>query len=252
MKNKKQKYLILGILLAVIFCVAGVKINSSRGASTDSSCFQTCKARSDAPSDVDCNGECNTTTSTTATSKSTTTASSGGTVNFVNPLNFSTVEGLLGTILTAVQRIIVALALVFIVVGAIMIIVSAGNPETAEKGKKAITMALVGLAIGIAAPSILKELAGILGWGTTTDATVNAALSLSTIALRVLNFLLGITGVLAIIMLVIGAIMYLTSAGDEDRIDSGKKIFKYSLIGIVIVMSALVIVRQIAMFFAVG
>jgi hypothetical protein len=182
----------------------------------------------------------------------TNTASSGGIVSFTNPLSFNTVEGLLGTILTAVQRVVVSLALVFIVIGAVMILTSAGSPDMMEKGKKAITMALAGLAIGIAAPSILKELAGVLGWGSTPDATVNMAMSLSEIAVRVLSFLLGIAGTLALIMLVVGAIMYLTSAGDEERIDTGKKIFKYSLIGIIIVLSSLILVKQIALFFSVG
>ena len=77
---------------------------------------------------------------------------------FTNPLGFKTVEDLLGNILVAVQRIVGVLALVFIVIGAIMILSSAGTPEMVERGKKAITMACIGLAIGVAAPSILKEL----------------------------------------------------------------------------------------------
>jgi hypothetical protein len=181
-------------------------------------------------------------------------AASGESTSFTNPLEATTVEGLLTSILSAIQRIIVTLALVFVAIGALMILVSAGSPETVEKGKKAITMALVGLSLGIAAPSILKELAGILGWGTATPlpANVTAATTLSVIALKVLNFLLGISGVVALIMLVIGAIMYLTSAGDEDRIDTGKKIFKNSLIGILIIMASMVLVRQIALFFVAG
>ena len=51
-------------------------------------------------------------------------------------------------------------------------------------------------------------------------------------------------------MLVVGAFMYLTAAGDEDRIDTGKKIVKYSIIGIAIALAALVLVRQVASFFA--
>lgn len=175
-----------------------------------------------------------------------------GQVCFSNPLRFNNVEDFLSSILTAVQRIIVTLALVFIVIGAVLLLTSAGSPDMVERGKKAITMAMIGLAIGIAAPSILKELAGILGWGTTNNAEVNAALTLSQIALKLLNFLLGIAGILALIMLVIGGIMYLTSAGDEERVESGKKIFKFSLIGIIIVMASMVIVRQIAAFFTVG
>lgn len=172
-------------------------------------------------------------------------------VEFTNPLRFTTVEGFLGSIMTALQRIIVTLALVFIVIGAVLVLTSAGSPDMVERGKKAITAAIIGLAIGIAAPSILKELSGILGWGTTSDPSVDAAMTLSQIALRVLDFLLGIAGVLVLIMIVIGGIMYLTSAGDPERADRGKKIFTYSVIGIIITMSAMVIVRQIAEFFVI-
>jgi hypothetical protein len=165
---------------------------------------------------------------------------------FTNPLDFDTVEEFLGGILSAIQGIIVVLALVFILIGAVMILVSAGNSGMVEKGKAAITMALLGLAIGVAAPSLLKQLSIIIGWG---PGAAGAGLTLSEIAMRVLNFLLGTMGILALIMLVIGGIMYLTSAGDEDRIDKGKEIFKYSLIGVVMAMSAMVLVTQIAKFF---
>ena len=187
--------------------------------------------------------------STSATTAGTSTGS--GSTSFTNPLTYTTVESLLTSILSSIQKIVVVLALVFIVIGALMILVSAGSPETAESGKKAITMAIVGLAIGIGAPSILKELSSILGW-TSTNSSVTSAISLSQIALNVLSFLLGISGVLAIIMLIVGAIMYLTSAGDETRIESGKKIFINSLIGVVIIMAAMVIVKQIAAFFIVS
>lgn len=188
---------------------------------------------------------------TGATAKTSTPVSSGGVVKFSNPLEFTTVEGLLGNIMSAIQKIVVVLSLVVIVIGAVMYIISTGESETVERGKKAITMALVGLAIAIAAPSILKELAGILGWGDVPS-NVGTAMSLSEIAVRVLNFLLGITGVLSIIMMVVGAIMYLTSTGDEGRIDQGKQIFKYSVLGVVIALASMVIVRQIAAFFTAG
>ncbi|HOF42481.1 MAG TPA: pilin [Candidatus Moranbacteria bacterium] len=188
------------------------------------------------------------------------TGSASGVVEFTNPLRFTTVEGFLGSILLALQRIIVTLALVFIVIGAVLVLTSAGSPDMVERGKKSITAAIIGLAIGIAAPSILKELAGILGWGPVSSncnpgdvncESVDAALTLSQIAVRTLNFLLGIAGILALIMIVIGGIVYLTSAGDPERADRGKKTFTYSVIGIIIALSAMVIIRQIAEFFAI-
>jgi hypothetical protein len=176
-------------------------------------------------------------------------ASAAGT-SFTNPLGFDNVEGFLASVMTTIQQIVVTLALVFIVIGALLYITAGAHPENAETGKKAIVSALIGLAIAMAAPSLLKELSNVLGWTGASTPAVTQAKTLSQIATDVLNFLLGITGILSIIMLVIGGIMYLSSAGDEDRIDTGKEIFKYSLLGIIISMSALVLVKQLALFFA--
>ena len=176
-------------------------------------------------------------------------AMTGGTV-FTNPLAFDTVEGFLSHFLTVLQQIIVTLSLVFIVVGAVMYIISAGNSGMVEKAKGAITASLIGLALGIAAPSFLKEISFVLGWGPTGSAEVDQALTLTQIALNVLNFLLAAVGILSILMMVLGGAMYLTSAGNEDRIQSGKNIAKNAIIGIIISLSAMVLVRQIAEFFA--
>lgn len=166
-------------------------------------------------------------------------------VDFDSPLQFTTVEGLLGNILGTLRGIVVILSIIFIVIGGILYIISAGDDKRMETAKKMIGASLAGLAIAIAAPSFLKEISTILGWNGASSET-SSALTLSQISLNVLNFLLGIVGVLAIIMMVVGGIMYLTSAGDEDRIDNAKKIITYSILGVAISLASLVIVRQIA------
>ncbi len=171
------------------------------------------------------------------------------TVGVTNPLTFSTVNELLGRILTFLQSFIVILALIFIVIGGFLYITSGGDTGRVETAKKCITAALIGLAIGIAAPAFLRQISDILGWSAATPPTgVGTSLTLIEIATNVLNFLLSVVGVVALIMLVVGAFVYLTSAGDEDRIDTGKSIVKYSIIGITIALAALVLVRQVARF----
>ncbi len=171
-------------------------------------------------------------------------------ITFTNPLSYTTVESFLDNVLSSIQKIVVVLALIFLIIGAVMYIVSTGESETVERAKKAITMAIMGVVIAIAAPSILKEIGTVIGWtDVSSSSTTSSALTLSEIAVKVLDFLLGISGVLSIIMMVIGGMMYLTSAGDEERIKKGKDIFKFSVLGIIIVLASLVIVRQIAKFF---
>jgi hypothetical protein len=163
-------------------------------------------------------------------------------------LKFNTVEGVLGSLLFTLRSIIVLLAIIFIIIGALLYITSAGDSKRTTAGKVAITAALIGLILVIAAPSFLKEISSILGWNNVPG-NVSASLSLSAILTNVLNFLLGIVGIIAMIMLVIGSLMYLSAAGDEERIDTGKSIVKYSIIGIIIAFSALILVKQIATFF---
>lgn len=170
-----------------------------------------------------------------------------GTIEVTNPIGFNTVQGSLDSILGTLQAIIAIISIIFIVIGGILYMTAAGDEGRVKTAKGAITAAMVGLALGVAAPSFLKQIGDILGWGAIPGPV--AGRSFLEIATSVLNFLLSVTGIIGIIMLVVGGLMYMTSAGDEDRIDTGKKIVQYSIIGIAISLGALVIVTQLANFF---
>jgi hypothetical protein len=168
---------------------------------------------------------------------------------YANPLKFDSLEEVMGSALDTMQGIIVILAIIFIIIGALLYITSSGDEGQISKAKSAITAAMIGLALGIAAPSFLKEIAQVLGW-TTVDSAIAQADTLTAVSVKVLNFLLSIIGVIAIIMLVIGGMTYLTAAGDEGKAEVGKRITTYAIVGIAVALAALVIVTQIANFFA--
>lgn len=173
-----------------------------------------------------------------------------GTITFTNPLTYNTVDEILTALLIHLQGIIVVISMVFIVIGALLYMTSAGNDGRMTTAKGAIFAAVIGLAIGIAAPSFLREIYTALGRSTASEDLINSAPSIATIALNVLNFLLGITGVLGIIMLVASGIAYLTAAGNEGQIETAKKMTKWAIIGIAVALGALVIVKQVASFFS--
>ncbi|MFA4817692.1 MAG: pilin [Parcubacteria group bacterium] len=176
------------------------------------------------------------------------TSASGDTIDFPNPIKASTMSEFLANVLSALLGVVAFISLIFIIIGAVMYMLSAGNEQAVERAKKTITAAVVGFAIAAAAPTFLKTVKDILGGasGTNADDIVNKAYTLKDIAINVLNFLLSVTGIVAIIGLIVGAIFYLTSYGDEERMEKGKKILVASVIGIIVAFSALVIVRQVA------
>ena len=245
---------------SLICCYGTVSDASSSSTCNASYCKTDCNASTDDTTQTACKSVCtDPSKSNYCPPKSTTSpGGSGGmagqvvNISLVNPLKYNTVQQVLMALLYALQGVIVVLSLVFIVIGAVLYITSGGNQGRVTMAKTAITAALIGLAIGILAPTFLKEIATVLGWNATAPlpSEVSSARSAADILLSVLNFLLGIVGILSIIMLVVGGGMFLTAAGSQDRITTGKKIVTYALLGVVVALASLVIVRQLAAFFA--
>lgn len=168
-------------------------------------------------------------------------------IPFINPLGFDNVSSFLNAFLNSMRGVVAVIAIIFIVLGGIMYMLSAGNEKMITRAKMCWTGAVIGLAIVLAAPSFLLEIMRILKVTTITDPNIPATtLTLAEIAMGVLNLLLSVVGIIAILSLVVGGGMYLTAYGDEKRIDTGKKIITYAIIGIVLALSAIIIVKQIS------
>lgn len=62
---------------------------------------------------------------------------------------------------------------------------------------------------------------------------------------NVLTWILSIFGVLAIISFVISGMQYILSVGDEKTIDTAKRNIKWSIVGVVVALTGLVIIYAI-------
>ena len=173
-------------------------------------------------------------------------AASSSSVSFSNPISRTTVSAVLNGIMDYLYTIAAYIALIFIVIGGGMYMLSAGNKDMMERGKKTLIYAIAGFAIVIAAPVFLKEILNVLGQGSVTvPSSVSGASGLKSIASAVLNLLLSIAGSLAIISIVIGAIWMFTAGGDKERYELGKKTVIYSIVGVTIVLSAIIVLNQV-------
>jgi len=66
--------------------------------------------------------------------------------------------------------------------------------------------------------------------------------SIKNIIEKLLLWLLGIFSFLGVIGFAISGIMYLTSAGDDDRMKTAKQAMQYSIIGVIVGISGVVII----------
>jgi len=69
--------------------------------------------------------------------------------------------------------------------------------------------------------------------------------SITGILLNILLWILYIFGIIGVIGFVIAGIMYLTAAGDDDRMGSAKKAMYYSIIGVIVGLVGVVILQAV-------
>ncbi|MEW6408024.1 MAG: hypothetical protein AB1465_05020 [Patescibacteria group bacterium] len=62
---------------------------------------------------------------------------------------------------------------------------------------------------------------------------------------RIIKWVMGLIGVILVALFVYGGVVYATSAGNEDRIETGKKVMMYAIIGIAIIALAFVLTDYI-------
>lgn len=169
----------------------------------------------------------------------------GGDIIVPNPIGFTSLEAFLTTaILPWFQGVIVTLALVFFIIGALLYMTGGASESNIRQGKAAMTAALIGFAIALAAPMFLKEIYSIFGVASPVVGP-----TLVEIALNVLKFLLSIIGILGTILLVVSGLAYMGSAGADDKAKSAKKMATAAVIGIALALAALILIRQITKFF---
>jgi len=75
------------------------------------------------------------------------------------------------------------------------------------------------------------------------DSLKSSRQSLNSTLGLVLNIFSAIVGIVAVIMIIIGGVKYITSGGNSERTNEAKNTILYAIIGLVIVAIAQIIVR---------
>lgn len=122
-----------------------------------------------------------------------------------------------------------------------------------KKSTKRTVMALALLA-GVAALAVVavQPVQAIEVWGAcsgnTTNAVCNAGgadtlFGTNSIWTRIINTILFVAGAIAVLMVIIGGIKYIVSAGDQSGVTSAKNTILYALVGLGIVVVSYAIVN---------
>lgn len=63
--------------------------------------------------------------------------------------------------------------------------------------------------------------------------------------IKIVNFALGFLGLIAVIIVIYGGVLYVTAAGEEERTQTGKKAITYAVIGLLIILGSYAFVNTI-------
>lgn len=127
-------------------------------------------------------------------------------------------------------------ALGFIIYGGYLYMMSSGDPGKAMSGKKTITRAIIGLLIVALAKTIFGAILSAMGTKTQVGAGGEMA-----VVMHAINWVIGISGVVCAIFIVVGGFGYMTSAGDPSKLQKAKRTIIYAIIGLVIVALSFII-----------
>jgi hypothetical protein len=167
--------------------------------------------------------------------------------DYQNPLSVNSFTDWFGNLLISIQGIVGWLAVIMIIIGGLVYMTSGGSQTQATKGKAIVIASLIGFAVAVAAPSLLKEIRDLAaaGAGGGAPTVIASAKTIQEIVTDVMSFLLTLVGVLALISFIYGGFTFIASGGDQNRADNGRAIVTYSIIAVCVSGASLIILRQV-------
>lgn len=126
------------------------------------------------------------------------------------------------------------------------------SKQTLRKGAKFLKQAVIVMAITALSLTVFSIITvhaqGLINPGdvpTKISQATGGQGSFRQLVLTILNFFLGFLGLLAVVMIIFGGMLYVSAAGAQDKIDKGKKIIMYAIVGIVVILLSFAIVNTV-------
>lgn len=94
------------------------------------------------------------------------------------------------------------------------------------------------LALGVLAVPAMTSALTVTGGSTFGLGTAD----LQETVIKIVQWILGLLGLIAVIMILIGGFKWMTAGGNEEKIESAKKLLTAAIIGLIIVLLAWAIV----------
>ena len=182
-------------------------------------------------------------------------AAEGERVELVNPLKFIGVNSpgeLLVKVFRGFAGLMGAIAIAFVVFSGFKLVI-ATNEEAVKTAKSSLTWSVGGFIVALLSFTIISGVSKFLGFepGPVGDVFVNpikipgdSGNFMNVLNYVMINFL-GILGFATILMIIYYGYRYITSAGNEEAIETAKTGLKWAILGFIVTLLAFTIISGI-------
>lgn len=133
------------------------------------------------------------------------------------------------------------IALFFILYGGFLFITGGGNPSQVEKGRKSILNAIIGLVIALGSIAITNLIFGVISGANGSNGYGAPQIAAGQLVINGLNLLYYIAGIVAVIVIIIAGLNYVTALGNSSQITRAKNMILYAVIGLGVLLLAFAI-----------
>lgn len=152
-------------------------------------------------------------------------------------------------VITFIKYLVGAIAVVMLLVNGVRLVAGGGEEENTKKAKSGVIYALVGLVLLTVGGTFITDVfydidksvySGLDG----VEPQLNLPRGVAEIV-GITNLIVSFVGPILVLLLVVGGVMYVTSAGEEENMNRAKRLIMAALIGVIVVYGAFAVVSTI-------
>lgn len=169
-------------------------------------------------------------------------------------LGTNSIGSIAASIISTIMLLLGLVMVVLIIYAGILWMTAQGESDKIDKAKKTMNNAAIGLMLVVSSMSIANYISGIVSDATgsndidqlfTAEEAGLGNVSPEAVVVNVAEAVLGLLSLIAVGLVLYAGFLWMTAAGDEDKVDKAKKIMRNSLIGLLILLSAIGVTNYI-------
>ena len=179
-------------------------------------------------------------------------------VKLPNPLDVNSPVEIFARLVTSLVAFTGILAMVFFVLGGFRILTAAGSEEKYAKGKTILLYSAIGFIATISSYYILTQVIDILTGGAAVEFKysqniinplnlfpTNPNAPLDFYGRRIMGTIISLVGVVGVLTFVYAGVLWMTAAGNEEKISKAKKTMIYAVIGIAAIFGSYTVLNYV-------